>query len=490
LTEAERAIFCELAVFTGGFSMEAAESVCLAPDTFDLVFSLRDKSLLKTTEAYGETRYYMLETIREYSMQKLLQSDSLAALRNRHASYFLRLASEWSEKLATSGSDSSAALRVLRSDLDNIRSGMDWSASGNMPQMTMEYGKALFPYLRRHGMVDECDIRLIIAEDAARQIEDEKSVARLLNQRGLLSMERADLTRAKPLLEESRAISERLGDDVRVLVTSINLGNVYGMLGEFRLAREQWEGALALDERTPQPRYGAFLRENLGILACQEGRDEEARAHYAVSLDMHAQAGNREGIASTLYNSSEVWRRCGEYAEALRRLNDSKALYRELNHQRGLALAGVRIGLVLIESGKPNDARPHLDEGVRIALATANRHAEMYGRMALARLAIVQGDVEAAKDGFSKSYQLSVDLSDRRHRADTILHASTLAGPEAGQKLLRWLAQEYDSMGVEIPMLLHELLRASDSAGTTDSQQTGSAETEPELPEFLAGKQK
>jgi len=112
LTEAERAIFCELAIFSGGFFIEAAESVCSNPDAFDLVFSLRDKSLLKRDEVLGETRYSMLETIREYAVQKLIASEGIDGLRVRHSEFYMRRAADWAEKLASAGADAGRALNV------------------------------------------------------------------------------------------------------------------------------------------------------------------------------------------------------------------------------------------------------------------------------------------------------------------------------------------------------------------------------------------
>src|SRR5205823_5120501 len=94
LGEEERALFTELAVFTGGFFLEAAEEVCSQPGAFDLVFSLRDKSLLKTDEVAGEQRYSMLETIREYGLEKLRLTGGEAEIRDLHAQYYCRLAAE------------------------------------------------------------------------------------------------------------------------------------------------------------------------------------------------------------------------------------------------------------------------------------------------------------------------------------------------------------------------------------------------------------
>jgi predicted ATPase/class 3 adenylate cyclase len=453
LTEDERALFCEMAVFQSGFFLEAAEAVSNLPDAMELVFSLRDKSLLKTGEALGDTRYYMLETIREYAQQKLIALGSLDGLRDRHAAHYLDRASAWSERLASAGGEAEQAEQVFRSDLENIRAGMDWASTRNDPRMTMAFGKALFPYLRRHGLYDEGDTRLAIAEDAARDVGDQTMLARLLNQRGLLAMERGQLDSAAALLDESHSISAALGDSSRALVACANLGNVYWLRSEFALAREKWEAALALAGPASSPHHRAFIRENIGILACQEGRLDEAEVHYAAALDLHRANGNREGIASTLYNSSEVWRKRREFERAASILEESHNLYASLGHQRGIALASVRMGLVLIDQGQPSAARERTLAGLEIARSTDNRHAEMYALTSLGRAAMADGDMGAASSHLRRALEMAVALSDRRHKADTIRRIAEMLyrqsrGP-AALRLLLWVEREYGVMGVD-----------------------------------------
>lgn len=488
LTESEQKLFCELAVFTGGFFLDAAENVCQTQGAFDLVFSLRDKSLLKTADVMGELRYYMLETIRDYALQKLLTLGEVEGLRDRHAEFYLKRAADWSEKLASAGTDADKAAQIFRADLDNMRAGMDWADAKGRPSVTMEYGKALFPYLRRHGMVEECETRLAVADDAARQVGNLHTLARLLNQRGLLHMERADLLPALRFFEESRGISSDQGDQARVLVASINLGNVHWMLGEFSKARERWEDAQRLTISTNQPRYEAFIRENLGILACQGGRLEEAEKHYSASLEMHRRNGNQEGIASTLYNSSEVARTKGEFSRAVDMLEQSHAIYTGLDHQRGIAFASLRLGLAHMDMGNTQAARQRIDEGLHIARVTGNRHGEMYGTTYLAKLAVLAGDLESAKTLFNKAYALGAALSDRKHRADMLRYVAELLSVQGdirgAARLNLWLEPEYREMGIAVEERVRrdaEALAASLDPEDLDSLRRNAASFRPDV---------
>src|SRR5207237_5280500 len=136
------------------------------------------------------------ETIREYASQKLKISPSLSSVHDRHGDYFLKLAKQWNDQVVSAGADAPQAMHIFTTEIDNMRSGMDWFAQQNTPHETIDYAKALFPFLRARGLYDECDTRLILAEDAARQIDDLVDLARLLNQRGLVALDRSDFAPA------------------------------------------------------------------------------------------------------------------------------------------------------------------------------------------------------------------------------------------------------------------------------------------------------
>jgi len=487
LTEDERSFFVELAVFSNGFFIEAAESVCTTEGGFDLVFSLRDKSLLKTDEMLGETRYYMLETIREYAVQKLQASSETTQLRNQHSEYYLRRAEEWSEKLATAGDESDEALAIFRIDLENMRTGMDWVAQTNQPERTVEYGKALFPYFRRQGLYEECDTRLTLAEEAARLLVDEPAVARLLNQRGLLAMERSDLVAARNLLGESFEISDRLGEKPRIIVALINLGTVHWLSSDFTAAREQWELALKLAIEIKQPRYEAYIRENLGILAAQAGRYEEAERYYDQSMDMHRKNGNQDGVASTLYNSSEVLLKRRQFSDALNRVKESNEMYTALDHQRGMALTFVRMGLIHEKEENRVEAASCANEGVRLAQLTGNRHAEMYGKQVLGGVELQEGRFEAAQAYYREALNSARQLADRKQETDTLKRFAELLVKQGdlhdATRLFHYVKVRYEAMGiVEAAEVEGELQDLAKELGTeiVSSLQEGSDTMDPD----------
>jgi hypothetical protein len=167
---------------------------------------------------------------------------------------------------------------------------------------------------------------------------------------------------------------------------------------------------------------------------------------------MHRDSANQEGIASALYNSSELLRERRDYAASLAALEESHALYSDLDHQRGLALSCVRIGLVLVESGSADRAGVRINEGMRIARSTGNRHAMLYGMLGLARLAVSERDYESARLLAAQALDLASALDDRMQRAEAVLVAAdvTRAREDFVEELrLRyWLEREYQEMGL------------------------------------------
>jgi predicted ATPase/class 3 adenylate cyclase len=452
LSEDEKSLFAEFGVFNAGCFMEAAEEICQTPGAFDLLFSLRDKSLVHTDEVNGETRYRMLETLREYATEKLHDAGSLGRVRDRHADYYLRLAEQWQERLAGAGSESSEATHVFMTEIDNMRAGMDWVIEKGDSGKIVSYGKALFGFLRRRGLYGECDSRLGRAVKAAREADDRRSLARLLNQLGLSAWERSDFSVAHPLFEESYQISKELGDKTRMLVTLINLGNIDWGRSEFAKARRAWEEALELAVETNQERYEAYIRDDLGILACQVGDFQTAAQQCEQSIALHRKLNNQEGVAFSLYNSSEVLRRTGQYERALERVQRAQRIFQALGHERGAALTAIRIGMVMLEQGRPKEGIPHVEAGLRTARETGDRQGQSYGLDVMARILSVHGDRAKATDLFRQSFALANRIGDKKHVADLLRHYAEMLESheetETAYQALVMASREYKALGL------------------------------------------
>ena len=153
LPEPEREVLRSASVFAGGFSLEAAEAVCssekIAPDdVLGLLTRLVEKSLLNATDSGAETRYGMLETVRQFAREKLVDSGSETAARSRHLAWCLRLAEAAAAKLETK--DQLVWLARLEREHDNLRAALDWSIDREPAEPALRLTTALevFWYMR------------------------------------------------------------------------------------------------------------------------------------------------------------------------------------------------------------------------------------------------------------------------------------------------------------------------------------------------------
>ena len=140
LDDAERGLFARLAVFTGGCTLEAAEQV--ADATVDALQSLIDKSLLRRTDE----RFWMLETIREYAVERLAESGAEAELRSRHAEYFLRFAEEAARQHEEGDVPSSEVVARIAADYGNLRSVLEWARDSDEGEVLLRLAAALAFY--------------------------------------------------------------------------------------------------------------------------------------------------------------------------------------------------------------------------------------------------------------------------------------------------------------------------------------------------------
>ncbi len=170
MSDTERTALQRLSAFSGGCSLEAAEAVCSAedvgsPNVLDLLSRLVDKSLLVAEVTQGQSRYHLLETIRDYARRKLAESGETAAARDRHLQYFVA----WAEKAAPHLPRTADEPWLERFDVehDNVRAALDWSlASADGAQAGLRLAAAAGIYWRLRGYPQEGRARLTAALSA------------------------------------------------------------------------------------------------------------------------------------------------------------------------------------------------------------------------------------------------------------------------------------------------------------------------------------
>ncbi len=360
LPEGERAIFRRLGVFGGGSRIEAAEIVC-DPETvldtavIDALPSLVDKSLLRCADdPDGETRFTMLQTIREYGLERLSEAEGSAEVRRRHAQWILALARDMRQQL-TSGEDAPVVER-LAAEHENVREAIAWSIETGEAGIGLRIAEAVWRFWQQRGHLAEgrrlVERLLALPAAAAPTVERAKGLTALAG----LAYWQGDYAPVGAAYTEALEIFRDSGDRADLAQATYN---------------------------------GAFAPLLAGDLDRARALMEESRRLYEEIGDTSGVTDANEALAATRYRAGDV-RGALDHQEAVVRYRRS-----ERNAFR-LLDALTLYALLLLEAGRASEGRRVIEE----ALATLRRAGNVTGAVALllicARRALQEGDAAGA----------------------------------------------------------------------------------------------
>jgi predicted ATPase/class 3 adenylate cyclase len=368
LSDQERALLRRVSVFAGGWTLEAAEAVCGGvgewEEGLDLLTALVEKSLVGFEEPGGEARYRLLETIRQYAHERLVESAEVEALQDRHQQYYLRLAEAAEPQLT--GPDQTRWLARLEADHDNLRAAFDRTTAGNGGEAALRLAVALWRFWYVRGYSSEGRERLALVLSKAVAVDPTASRAKALNGAGALAFLQGDYGAARSLYEESLAIWRALGERQGIAASLGNLGLLAHRQANFAAARTLHEESLAIRRELGSPQGIAASLSSLGLVADSQGDSAAARALHEESLAIRRELGDRLGIAICLNNLGNVAQAEGEYPAARALYEESLAIKRELGDRRGIATSLNNMGNVANEQGEYLAARALFEESLAI----------------------------------------------------------------------------------------------------------------------------
>ncbi len=388
LDEDEKCLFRRLAVFVGGCTLEATEAVCnahgdLAVDALDGVAGLVDKSMLwQEAQADSEPRFLMLETIREYALERLQASGETEAMRRQHATFFLQLAEEAEPKLRSA--EQATWRKRLEVEQDNLRAALSWTLESQEAEMGLWLAGALLAFWRASNQDREgrswCE--QVLAQPGAQARTAARAKALLAA--GTTTMFQGDPPEAHRLLEESIAIGREVGR-----VAKRNLAHALAMLAS-----------------------GALLQGNLSA----------ARELAAEGVRLFREVGEAWGTALALFTLGNATVELGDPGTARSFLEESAALFRMIGDKQRLALPLNALGLVALHQGDAAAARAHFEEALAVAQGTGDVQLSADSLTHLGTFALRVGDYQQAAALYQQSLAL---ISTRGHRVKI---AEDLAG--------------------------------------------------------------
>lgn len=361
LNEPERTLLSRLAVFAGGWTLEAAERICAGDpveewEILDLLTQLVEKSLIVSEEHEGESRGRLLETVRDYSRERLGETGEADGIRQRHFEYFLHLAQRAEPELT--GPDQAEWLRRLDRDADNFRAALDWAEGAGRWDQLLQFCASFWRFWYVRDYLTEGRNRLSRVLAATEEGEREKSRdyrlqrARLVSAAGVLTSSQGDHPGARVLYAEALKVRRELGDRKGVALSLNNLALLATEYGDLEEGFAKHQDALDIYRELEDPRGIGYSLLGLGKVAYKRGDFERSRELLNEARNMLIESGDPWGAAWATGALEMTARGAGDYEGARRLQVEALNRFRELGNRIGVAQALLGVAEIAAWEGR------------------------------------------------------------------------------------------------------------------------------------------
>ena len=406
LPEQERILVRRLSVFAGGFTLKAVESVCVwedlqRDDVLDLLSHLVNKSLVLVAEQDSETRYRLLEAVRQYGWEKLSESGEEGQLREQHARYYLALAEEAEPELK--GEGQVAWLERLEREHDNLRVAMRLLLGQGESEEAARLGWALWLFWGIRGYYDEGRRSMEQALSVEGSVAMPASArAKALYVEGMMENYQGDHLSAEVLLEESVSLFRELDD---------KLGTAYAL-------------------------------SNAGFAALGQGQPQKAITLTEEAVDLFLEVDEKWGAAIELGFLAVAWRDQGDHERAKRLAERGLALSREVGERQAISVALNTLATLAQAERDHERARELFEEGLTVSAELGNESDVVHCLEGLASIAGAEGSIVRAARlwGAAEALLEEIEVGVHTYVPDRSLHQSQVAAARAQLEEAEWTA--------------------------------------------------
>jgi non-specific serine/threonine protein kinase len=378
LSSAERALFDRLTVFAGGFDLDAAEEICsdtqnVSPDlvrvsdVLDLLWHLVDKSLVVAeAESTGLERYRLLETLRQFTRERLADRAQLQEIRRRHAAYYQALAVQAARHLL--GADQVTWLDRLDREHENLQAALRFSIESQDAEFGMRIAASLhyFWYFRAHYTEGRTLRAAVLALPATPELGALR--AEVLYGSGMLALHQGDYAGARGFVEEGVAFAREAGAQRQLVPTLATLGFVTRVQGDYATARRVLEEVLTLGPAEGLDEYHtAMALHHLGLVSLEADADiDTAFSLNERSLTIGRRIGDRRFSGNVLIAMARIARARGQVDLARALLAEALELHRAVGDVGQQAHMMYTLAALDADDGR-------LDDAIRLAGAAARQ---------------------------------------------------------------------------------------------------------------------
>lgn len=440
LSPEEQRLFQCLAVFVDGCTVEAAEVVCqaageLATDVLERLFSLVDKSLLRQQEASGgEARFWMLQTLRKFGLERLASAGKTELTRQAHAEYYLRLAEEAFPEIL--GPQPTRWLERLEREHENLRSALNWWLERGEGTLAVRLARALgqFWLLQLHWQEGRTFLERALALAQAEQTLVRSEALWIF---GWLLVNLGELARAEEACREGLTLARVIGDPLTVARCLEGLGIVALDQSNYAAAHLLFEECVALIRQTGAQDALAWTLCNWAEVAIHQGEYVLARTLAEEGLAIFRERGNLGGspyallrlvavafLQGELAHSSALAEECLLLCTGARDFHKAKALY--------------LLGQIVLEQGDGARACTLAEESLALFKEEGDKEGSCWSLCLLGKVEARQGDHAAARTCYEQSVQIAREQGFKWELASGL---EGLASVVAGQGEAGWAAR-------------------------------------------------
>ncbi|HEY7036483.1 MAG TPA: BTAD domain-containing putative transcriptional regulator [Thermomicrobiales bacterium] len=475
LTADEQTLFRRLAVFAGGFTLEAAEAVTgsneLRASSFELgttppklearssklktrhlLVSLIEKSLLTEREdGDGAVRFQMLETVREFARERLDESGEADAIDGRQAAWVLAFVEQAEPKLI--GSAQAVWLERLGVEHDNVRAALAWATANADAETACRIASALYRFWFIRGHVVE---GRRWAEDAlALPAPSPRTLARMLDAMGRLLDDTGETERADGFHARALAIWREIGDEAGIAASLTDAGNVARMQSDLERAWRLHEEALA-SHRVLGDAWGIGRNLNgMAAVATYRGEYDRAADLFAASAEVLADTADEWARATALGNAGSLAHTIGDTARSRRFAEQSLAIRRRLDDAHGIATSLFNLGTTALSDRDGSAAVGFFAEAYERFARLGNTALQAQTALGLAVAALMTGDASTAATYLTEALPAQERAGNKQtlvEGLETVARLAAMIGESRrAVTLLAACAAERETLGMPVP---------------------------------------
>jgi predicted ATPase/serine/threonine protein kinase len=467
LAPAPRRLFARLSVFRGGWTLEAAETVCVEAGVLDGLGQLCECSLVVAEERGEEIRFRMLETIREYAAERLAAGEA-GTLGRRHAEYYAGFAEEAEPALASADP---VWLSRLAAEHDNLRAALAWGRAEECgAEVGLRLAAALWLFWHTRGYLAE-GRRALEAALAHCAGGPPPLRAKAYYGAGKISTMASDFAAARTFLEEALALQRGLGNKPGVAAALDSLANLAIAVGDYGRAVELSEEGLATFRELGDTRCVARALISLGWIAQEHADYSKSTALFEEALALYRSLGQKQGIAVALAGLAATAQIEGDFERALPLSEEVLAVAREIGHSFHTANALLLMGEIARYQADYDRAAALLGESLAIYREVGAQSSVAITLLCLGSVAHARGDHGQAAALMVEGLALRAKLDGERGIAECFERLAGVAvstgWPEHATRLLAVAERLRGALGTPLPPVARAEWEAAETAART-----------------------